>query len=58
MVSTEKTKPCPLCQKMIPPREQAVAYPFCSERCQLADLGSWLNGGYAIAGDFDSGFDD
>jgi endogenous inhibitor of DNA gyrase (YacG/DUF329 family) len=24
---------------------------FCSERCRLADLGSWLEGDYAIAGD-------
>jgi endogenous inhibitor of DNA gyrase (YacG/DUF329 family) len=22
--------------------------PFCSERCKLADLGTWLTGGYAI----------
>ena len=21
---------------------------FCSERCKLADLGTWLTGGYAI----------
>ncbi|MDG1401761.1 MAG: DNA gyrase inhibitor YacG [Candidatus Binatia bacterium] len=25
--------------------------PFCSDRCRLADLGSWLEGDYAIAGD-------
>jgi endogenous inhibitor of DNA gyrase (YacG/DUF329 family) len=24
--------------------------PFCSERCKLADLGRWLNGGYRIPG--------
>jgi endogenous inhibitor of DNA gyrase (YacG/DUF329 family) len=22
--------------------------PFCSERCKLADLGSWLNGDYRL----------
>jgi endogenous inhibitor of DNA gyrase (YacG/DUF329 family) len=22
--------------------------PFCSERCKLADLGSWLNGDYRV----------
>ena len=22
--------------------------PFCSERCRLADLGKWLDGGYRI----------
>jgi endogenous inhibitor of DNA gyrase (YacG/DUF329 family) len=25
--------------------------PFCSERCQLADLGHWLKGDYRVAGD-------
>lgn len=24
--------------------------PFCSERCQMADLGRWLKGDYAAAG--------
>jgi uncharacterized protein len=22
--------------------------PFCSERCKMADLGTWLTGGYAV----------
>jgi endogenous inhibitor of DNA gyrase (YacG/DUF329 family) len=25
--------------------------PFCSERCRLIDLGGWLSGTHAIAGD-------
>jgi uncharacterized protein len=25
--------------------------PFCSERCQLADLGHWLSGDYRVPGD-------
>jgi endogenous inhibitor of DNA gyrase (YacG/DUF329 family) len=25
--------------------------PFCSERCKLADLGSWLNGDYRLPAD-------
>ena len=25
-------------------------WPFCSERCKMADLGRWLSGGYRIAG--------
>lgn len=24
-------------------------YPFCSQRCQLLDLGSWLKGDYVIS---------
>lgn len=25
--------------------------PFCSERCQISDLGAWADGSYFIAGD-------
>lgn len=58
MASIEKTKSCPICQKLLPPRSETVAYPFCSERCQLADLGKWLDGDYAIPGEPDLSFDD
>lgn len=27
-----------------------VASPFCSERCRMADLAQWLNGGYVVPG--------
>ncbi len=43
------TKNCPHCKK---PASQATDNdnrPFCSERCQLIDLGAWLDGDYAIA---------
>jgi endogenous inhibitor of DNA gyrase (YacG/DUF329 family) len=36
---------CVYCRKV--PAEPAWR-PFCSERCKLADLGTWLTGGYAI----------
>jgi len=36
---------CVYCRKR--PVEPAWR-PFCSERCKLADLGTWLTGGYAI----------
>lgn len=42
---------CPICKKARPPREQNKAYPFCSSRCQLIDLGHWLDGDYKIADD-------
>ncbi len=29
-------------------REGNKAYPFCCERCQLVDLGRWLNEEYRI----------
>ncbi len=28
-------------------------FPFCSERCQLIDLGAWLEGRYVISGNED-----
>ncbi|MDD9979002.1 MAG: DNA gyrase inhibitor YacG [Boseongicola sp.] len=38
---------CPICTK-----EAASEYrPFCSKRCADVDLGRWLNGSYAIAGE-------
>jgi hypothetical protein len=41
---------CPICDE---PRVRAdTPYrPFCSERCQLVDLGRWLNEDYRIPGE-------
>ena len=39
---------CPTCAKVIKPREENKAFPFCSERCRMADLGRWLNEEYRI----------
>lgn len=44
-------RPCPICGKAAGARPGNPFGPFCSERCRLADLGSWLNGAYRIAGD-------
>jgi endogenous inhibitor of DNA gyrase (YacG/DUF329 family) len=43
---------CPICAK---PFEVAAvtdlpAFPFCSERCRLIDLGRWADGSYAVPG--------
>jgi endogenous inhibitor of DNA gyrase (YacG/DUF329 family) len=50
---------CPICGKPAPPRPENRAFPFCSERCRLLDLGKWLGGDYRIpgppAGDGDAG---
>jgi endogenous inhibitor of DNA gyrase (YacG/DUF329 family) len=32
----------------VAPRRENPAFPFCSERCKLIDLGKWLGDGYAI----------
>jgi len=38
---------CPTCKK--PSRKEGnKLYPFCSERCQLVDLGRWLDEEYRI----------
>jgi uncharacterized protein len=38
---------CPQCKRESP-REGNKAFPFCCERCQLVDLGRWLNEEYRI----------
>jgi endogenous inhibitor of DNA gyrase (YacG/DUF329 family) len=40
-------QPCAYC------RRHAAAdafFPFCCERCKMADLGQWLTGGYSVTG--------
>jgi uncharacterized protein len=40
---------CPTCRRQFADTDEVRAYsPFCSERCRLADLGKWLDGGYRI----------
>ena len=42
---------CPICKRQLPASEGIRPLgPFCSERCRSVDLGSWLDGRYAIAG--------
>lgn len=44
-------RPCPRCAKPAALTTENAHRPFCSERCRMADLGAWLLGDYAIAGD-------
>jgi len=43
---------CPICKKPVTSRDDPVSpnrfFPFCGERCQLVDLGRWLDGKYQI----------
>jgi len=42
---------CPICKRPVtePADDQPRGvYPFCSDRCQLIDLGRWLDGKYQI----------
>ena len=41
---------CPVCGKDAR-YPHNPAYPFCSERCKLIDLGAWLSGRYVIPGE-------
>jgi uncharacterized protein len=34
----------------VAPRDQNRAFPFCSDRCRLVDLGKWLGEEYRIPG--------
>jgi endogenous inhibitor of DNA gyrase (YacG/DUF329 family) len=38
---------CPNCKKPVL-KEGNSFFPFCSEQCQLIDLGQWLDGGYTV----------
>jgi endogenous inhibitor of DNA gyrase (YacG/DUF329 family) len=43
--------PCPICKRPVSTAERDKPgnhYPFCTERCQLVDLGRWLDGKYQI----------
>lgn len=50
------SSPCPICRKPVELPDNAhraaapQAFPFCSERCKLIDLGRWLDGKYQIPG--------
>jgi hypothetical protein len=45
-----KTTTCPTC-RAVPTKDGNKAYPFCCERCQLIDLGRWLDERYRIPGE-------
>jgi len=44
-----RDRACPICRRPAPP--DAETGPFCSERCRTIDLGGWLDGRYAVAGE-------
>ena len=39
---------CPSCKKLVEYSLSNKFRPFCSERCQLIDLGDWANENYKI----------
>lgn len=50
-MSTKSSKiTCPICEGDVAPRQDNKAFPFCSKRCKMEDLGKWFDGEYAVAG--------
>lgn len=47
-MSSKNKTPCPICAKPTSYFEEPVG-PFCSTRCQMVDLGKWLNEDYRIS---------
>ena len=50
---------CPVCKKTLIPQglknpKETKFFPFCSERCKLIDLGSWLDSRYKIISELPS----
>ncbi len=39
---------CPTCKKIVNWTEKEQFRPFCSDRCQLIDLGAWSNESYSV----------
>ena len=52
---------CPVCNKVVektlPDGKPNKYFPFCSQRCQLVDLGVWFDGRYSVASDPDENAD-
>ncbi|HUD66571.1 MAG TPA: DNA gyrase inhibitor YacG [Candidatus Sulfotelmatobacter sp.] len=38
---------CPICERIVKSHDQA--FPFCSDRCRIIDLGRWATGAYVIS---------
>lgn len=38
---------CVICRKPVP--TDSADFPFCGERCRMADLGRWMMGSYRIS---------
>jgi endogenous inhibitor of DNA gyrase (YacG/DUF329 family) len=46
-VST-RVKECSVCKKPVASRAENPAFPFCSKRCRMVDLGRWLGEEYRV----------
>jgi endogenous inhibitor of DNA gyrase (YacG/DUF329 family) len=39
---------CPICRQPVRLRAENPYFPFCSEHCQMVDLGRWINEEYRL----------
>lgn len=39
---------CPICKKPVRARSENPAFPFCTPRCKMVDLGKWVNEEYRM----------
>jgi endogenous inhibitor of DNA gyrase (YacG/DUF329 family) len=44
----EQASRCPICNKDARSRGENGAFPFCSPRCKMVDLGKWLDEAYRL----------
>ena len=49
-MSDEAIRRCPYCGKAVEAKspQESKVFPFCSERCQMADLGKWFQEDYRL----------
>ena len=40
---------CPICKRALADDSRDPPFPFCSQRCKLADLDGWLSGRYVVS---------
>ncbi|PPD22277.1 MAG: DNA gyrase inhibitor YacG [Methylomonas sp.] len=59
-MATAPVVACPTCKKPVPWLASERFKPFCSERCQLIDLGDWATEAHKIPGSptLDDAFED
>jgi uncharacterized protein len=51
MAEPERIVRCPTCSKSVRWHVSNIWRPFCSERCQIIDLGAWASETHRIAGE-------
>ncbi len=45
---SDESRACPTCSDELP-AQRPEAFPFCTERCRLIDLGRWLDEDYRLS---------